>query len=214
MAALLAAHASEAVGKDAAVEVGAKLLLDVARQTGAVGTLLAHVGKEGGQLVLDDLVEDGLLRLATAVAMRQRGLCRARGALVDGRHGGSGAAMLAAAAARQGGGRVGGGGHGRAVVSWPVPAPCSAWLVAVAAERGAQVKRAASASAEAARPAPVPGRHIGPRGGREAGVHEHVAVRGCPASGQTVRRSDRHGARSSAGRGGRGRAPTQARWMS
>ena len=64
----LAADAGEAAGEDPTVEVTRELALDVSGQTCPVRTSLAGFGEECGQVLLDDLVEDRVLRLAPLVA--------------------------------------------------------------------------------------------------------------------------------------------------
>jgi hypothetical protein len=53
----VAAHAGEAVGEDAAAEVGAEIVLDPLRDSGAIGVGRCCVGEEGLEVVLDERVE-------------------------------------------------------------------------------------------------------------------------------------------------------------
>ena len=66
-AAVVAVHAHEAVGEDAAAEEAAELALDEARHR-ALARLRA--GQEGLELALDDAVEDALLGAAAGVLLR------------------------------------------------------------------------------------------------------------------------------------------------
>ena len=68
-----AAHACEATGEDAAVEIGAQLTFDEGRQTAPMFAPLAGAGEERLEPVAHDLVQDGLLRLAPSVAGERRG---------------------------------------------------------------------------------------------------------------------------------------------
>ena len=64
-AAVVAVHAHEAVGEDAAAEEAAELALDEARNRPLP---LLRAGQEGLELGLNDAVEDALLRAAAVVA--------------------------------------------------------------------------------------------------------------------------------------------------
>jgi hypothetical protein len=63
--AVVAAQAQEAVGEDAAPEVGAKLLLD---EAWTCVVAIARVCEEGLELLAHDLVQEGLLGTAGCVA--------------------------------------------------------------------------------------------------------------------------------------------------
>jgi hypothetical protein len=52
----VAAHAGEAVGEDVAAEVGAEVVLDPLRDSGAIGIGRCCVGEEGLEVVLDERV--------------------------------------------------------------------------------------------------------------------------------------------------------------
>jgi hypothetical protein len=58
----LAADAREAVGEDAAAEVGGELALDVAREAAAVWIRVAQLGEEGLRVARDQLVQHRPLR--------------------------------------------------------------------------------------------------------------------------------------------------------
>ena len=64
----LAADAREAVGEDAAAEVGGELALDVAREAAAVWIRVAQLGEEGLRVARDQLVQHRPLGGAALVA--------------------------------------------------------------------------------------------------------------------------------------------------
>jgi hypothetical protein len=70
MPAVRAAGASETVGEDAAFEVVAELALHVGRHALPVPVVFPRERQIGFQVLLDDLVEDGLLGMAAAVRGR------------------------------------------------------------------------------------------------------------------------------------------------
>jgi hypothetical protein len=67
MAALGTSGTGEAVGEDAALEILAKLPLDVGRYRTAIPVVFPCEGEVGFQMLLDDVVERCLLRTATSV---------------------------------------------------------------------------------------------------------------------------------------------------
>jgi hypothetical protein len=67
MPAVRASGAGEAVGEDAAFEVVAELALHVGRHALPVPVVFPCERQIGLQVLLDDLVEDGLLGMAAAV---------------------------------------------------------------------------------------------------------------------------------------------------
>jgi hypothetical protein len=122
----VAADAGEAVGEDAAAEVGAEVLLDPLRDAGAIGVGRGGVGEEGLEVVLDERVEGRGGGITAAVdggeAVRPR-RCRrlregtaGRGPAGAGRlgcgHADDGAARAGATEWRDGSGR----GHPRVLV--------------------------------------------------------------------------------------------------
>ena len=74
MTTLRAAGAGEAIGQDAALKVTTKFAFDIGRHALHVPVVLTRECEIGLQVLLDDLVEGGLLGMAAAVRDRAESL--------------------------------------------------------------------------------------------------------------------------------------------
>jgi hypothetical protein len=69
-AAIRAVGTGEAIGEDAAFQVASEVPLDIGRHRMAIPIAFTRQHQVGLQVLLDDAVQDGLLRMATGVRSR------------------------------------------------------------------------------------------------------------------------------------------------